>query len=207
MPDFEVVRRLAALEDQVERLRTIEVPNDKVFGGRVNGGHSDFATAQDAIDWAVANSYYHVYFPVGTYGNISITTNSMTIEGASTALTIFEDTAGHCIEVDAVNVTLRTLRVEGTAGGGNAYDAIHVNNGANRCMIAGVQIQESDRYGIYSDAVATVVVGSVFSNAGNFDSSQVYLDTSSDDCVVVGNGNLDGGSSDNGSGNVVANNS
>lgn len=45
----------------------------KTFGNSgVNGSHGDFATAQDALDFAGNNDYQYVVYSPGTYGGISI---------------------------------------------------------------------------------------------------------------------------------------
>jgi hypothetical protein len=182
--------------------------NPKVFFNEiVNGGHSDFATAQAAINYANTNGYFHVYFPAGTYDNITISTAGLTVEGASASQTEFEDTADHCIEINASQVTIKNLRVKGTAGGGNAYDAIHVNNGINFCNIRGVNFNSSDRYGLYSDALNIAMSNCNFGGGASFDAVKIFLDTNSVDNVVVANSNIDADTTDNGTTNVIASNS
>jgi hypothetical protein len=200
--DAQLVRKIAELE---RKLEAMAMPEKSAFNEIVNA--NQFATAQAAIDFAEVNGYKHVYFPEGTYGNILISVAGLTIEGASASTVIFQDTSSHCVEVDAANVTLKNFRVTGTDGGGETRDAIHINNGLFGTFIRGIQFQSSDRYGLYSDAGWSTMTGCNFTASANFDSNKVFLDTNSDDCVIVGNTNIDADTTDNGAGNVIANNS
>jgi hypothetical protein len=180
----------------------------KVHNGKVNGAHSDFASAQAAINWAVANGYRHVYFPTGTYGSILVSNGEMTIEGSGMG-SIFTDATSHCVEVTNRRVTLKNFAVLGSPGGGNNRDCIHVSAGGASydCFIRGILFRESDRYGLYSDGDQTVCTGCIWRTTAAFDSNKVYFDVNSRRGVFVANAYLEADIVDNGAGNVVANNS
>lgn len=200
----DLIRQVNDLQTKVDGLvKPEKLDNRFINSYTINGASSQFANAQAAIDFAEANGFYHVYFPDGSYDNIVLSVDGMTVEGASLFDTKFEDTSSHCIQISAHYATIRNLRVSGTPGGGNLYNLIHIDNAVDRAIIRGVYFHIGDNNGLYCDGRFATVTGCTFAGV---DGTRVVLDTNSDDCNVVGNSNIDGDTTNNGTGNVIASN-
>lgn len=182
-----------------------KILSPKVVNKIVIGNHSDFATAQAAIDFAEANGYYHVYFPDGTYSNITLSVAGMTVQGASFANTIFEDTSGHCIEIAANRCIVFNLRINGTNGGGNNRDGINLGT-TNLSRVYSVHITGADRYGIYADGNGNSFTQINFLST-QIDNDDVIFDTNSTENVLDSSTNQDGVYTDNGVNNIYGDNS
>jgi hypothetical protein len=163
----------------------------------VNGGHSDFSTAQDAIDWAASNGYYTVWFPGGNYAGIAITTSNLQILCEANA--IFDGgTTAHALSVSGCNYVRVVGGKWGTgAGEGNNYDAAYINS--QYTQLLNLHIVESDRYGVHLAAGADYcpVTGCTFIQ-GQIDSDSLIIDAGATYNAVVGNARLAGDWTNNG---------
>lgn len=98
----------------------------KAVGGLVNGDHSDFATAQAAIDYADTNDLSQVVFGRGTYDAITIP-DALTVVGAGPSDSTFTgtkflgDESTTAVTCSGSGIVLRGIRAETpTTGTANA---------------------------------------------------------------------------------------
>jgi hypothetical protein len=180
----------------------------RVINGIVFAGYDAFATAQDAINWAQNNGYRTVTFPPGDYSSIDISQDGMCIiglgnAGANTAnaATFDGGTSDHAVDIQSNNVRVINLSAKTTSGGGNANNA--VNTASTAVWITDCVIQDSDQHGVYADGIWINISGCI---SKGVDGTKILLDTNSQSCVVDSNINV-GTVTDNGSGNVVGDNS
>lgn len=125
----------------------------KVFHGAVYAGHEDFATLQDALDYADANNHGTILVPNvntdGGYGAIA-PYSGQRIVGINHYVRIDGGTTGHAVDLttnDAGYIQLENLNFQTTAGAGNAYDGVHID-GQGNVLIENCLIAEADRDGI-----------------------------------------------------------
>lgn len=197
----------------------------KVVAGTVNGNHPDFATAQEAIDYTVANGHGDVKFAPGSYGPI-VVDGRIGVIGTGHAITAVRfdgGTTSHGIELTSNANGAYLERVEGRSdpGAGNPYDGVHVQ--ADWARIHMGKFGASDRHGLYV-AGQEASVHQCYFLTQNMDNQGAYLATSgnkatlsgnnnirtvtidADGCVVAGNTNVNT-VTNNGTGNVTGNNS
>lgn len=168
-------------------------------GAVVNGGHSDFSSAQAAIDFAANNGYYRVQFPPDNYDPITITKRNMVIEGTSRgwggAGEVIFDGASTGITIDAISVTVRNCSV-----GSNTTNALKTTQNANFFAIEHVLAQRAEANGLYLDTIGGSVTG-CRTTAPNIGADGIRLAADSADIVVYGNVNV--GIQDNSGNNVI----
>lgn len=158
-------------------------------GAILNGNHTDFATAQNAIDFATANTINVIRFRPGTYGPLTLSTGQI-IRGAAVApannanpVLFQSNTAGTPAITMNTNCALENVRVETTAGTTNAV----VLNNNNRVTDSG--IAGSTNHGFYQNNNATVVRGCRAAGA-NVVGNQALIDTNGARNVFIGNAGL-----------------
>lgn len=168
-------------------------------GYAVNGGHSDFSSAEDAISFAHNNGYGRVEFPAGTYSRISLgsSTEGLVIAGSGNAKnsahrTLFE-ASGNAIQMDGNGMTFENVAVESTNNGDGFF--IEGNDSVIRdCCVVG-----SGREGIRIDAANCHITGTRVFAVPN---SRIRLEGVEN--TIIGNQGVDGYINDRGSGNVYA---
>lgn len=188
----------AAVEFTQEATGSVEQAG-KVASQTVNGGHSDFASAQAAIDFADTNGYNNVEFPAGTYGSITIP-NAMTVTGpglgpaGSGNVAYFDGGTSTGISMN------RGSRVDGIEAGSTDGDGIAMNGGD--CRITDCWIQKAATNGIWTNQSWCVVTGctSVTSNMTN----TIALAPNSSDCIVTDNTSVT--VNDTGTNNITSHN-
>lgn len=175
----------------------------KTFGPIVNGGHSDFATAQDAIDFADTNGKV-VEMPPGTYGTITVP-NGLIVRGNGVGddSTKFEAsvTGGGVVSLGA-NTVLEHCDVSNTGTGSGDHGIVTTNT---RSTVRNVRFSQAGGDGYNSNDVNEGLVTACDTLTSNIGGSSVLLTANTTRCIVSNNRKM-GTITDNGSGNVVANN-
>ncbi len=180
----------------------------KTFGPMVNGGHSDFSDAQAAIDFADTTSHTHmVGFPPGTYGSITIP-EGMTVQGggrspSSTDTALFSSASGPAVSMPNLRSCLRYCGVENTSSASSTEHAILAQGGQN--SIVGVFLNAAGDDGIHSTNSDFLEVNSCYAASGGIASDSIVLDSDTSNAIVTNNPGI-GTVTDNGTSNVVANN-
>lgn len=158
----------------------------KTFSGIVDGGHSDFSSAQGAIDWAQNNGYREVHFPAGSYGQITVP-YGMAVIGPGHAPDATE-TAYFDAGSNGNAITLkRSARIQGLAAGSDNTDAIDATNNAFR--IEDCWMRKAGANGVWINAAYGVIRGCL-ATSGNISDVDISLGSSSQQCSVIGNSNV-----------------
>lgn len=174
--------------------------DSKVFSGIVDGGHSDFSSAQGAIDWAQSNDYREVHFPPGNYGAITVP-YGMAVIGPGHAPDATE--TAYFDGGSSTGVTLnRSTRIQGIAAGSDNSDAISA--GVNAWRVEDCWIRKAGNNGLWSNGAYGVVRGCM-STSGNVSLNDVEFAPDSQQCIMIGNTNLT--YTNNGTDNVITGNS
>jgi len=189
------------------RERAFGASTAKVMNGVVYGGHDDFATAQDAIDFAFANGFSRVLYPAVQYGSVDVP-GGLAIEGTISPglgggpYTAFSggDT-DHAVEITGNGASVENVRVATTKGSGTTYNAVHAP--VDQAYISNVFVSESDNHGIFIDGQNSLVTEFVRTSSTNVDGDDVLLGSNSTYSIA---GQLVGTTVvNNGANNVVGN--
>jgi len=181
----------------------------KTLNDSVYAGHPDFATIQDALDFANNNSDGTVLVPPGFDIDQQLTVyDGIRLKG----LRIGNRGPGISAGVDTTHVILQgragienfyigTSGYDVSAGNGDGIDA----TGAG-CVVKNVYLGGDGRHGIYTNDGMLQVTGVISNGAEFFGGDHVHLDSNSSRCVVTDNPRIYSGITNNGSNNVVADN-
>jgi hypothetical protein len=145
----------------------------------VNGGHEDFDSAQDAIDYADAIGHKQVVFPPGVYGAIAVDSFGMTAKGIAAPRTgdvIFESSDSVAVSLDAAQTAIENATVRTTGG---AHDAVDAD--VFMADVKNVFVEEATARGIYTNASNVIVSGSRVISTPD---ENILLDSNSEGCVV-----------------------
>lgn len=160
----------------------------KVFQGEVNANHEDFATLQDALDFADTNGHNTIVLSGGSFGSVDPYSGQTIIHRGGRHMGVDGGTADHAIDFvpnNAHGVKLIGLAPKTTSGGGTGYNAINID-GQKNIVIRKCSLRESDNHGVEIGASSTSryikIVHCQFGN--NCDGDNVNLAGSADRCVV-----------------------
>lgn len=178
----------------------------KIFGGgMVNGAHSDFATAQDAVDFADANGYGEVKFPRGTFGSINVPGAMMVSgTGASNSGTVFSASvsSGSVVTLGA-NSKLMDCAVSNTSGGSGDHG---VTFSSGRGTIMDVLFHEAGGNGANTGDQNAIAIRGCVANDVNIGGNTIQITSNSSDCVVTANRDIGPVGNNGGGSNITAHN-
>jgi hypothetical protein len=148
----------------------------KVFQGQVYGGHPDFDTLQDAVDFAESNNYTHLVVPPGNYSSIVTTADSFKVRGLGGGRDVAEIDGGsgpavklqgkssvvsglNCVSDSspAIVVTFYQSRVLNCKIYADSSYAIRVEN--NETLVWGCKFDYQDSVDVGSNANHTLITG------------------------------------------------
>lgn len=178
----------------------------KTFGAMVNGSHSDFSSAQAAIDFAEANGKSVVTFGRSTQGAISIppgirVSGSAQVGTASVSATTFQDsvTDGGVVHVGRGSVIENCRVINDGTGTGD-----HCVTGENISTVTNVRFGGAGGDGFnFANVNASVTLCSA--RTAEIGGASVVLTSNSGGNIVTNNRSV-GTITDNGTGNIVNNN-
>lgn len=174
----------------------------KVMNGVVWGAHPDFATGQEAVDYANNNGYQTVVFTDGSYGPITLSEGNNIIGVGDARGVIFDGgTTAPGVKMAKWNRVIN-VRAETTSGGGTSHPAFHV--GAH-CVLKDCFIRESDADAIYMPGNESLIHGIHKAWTSYIDGYDINL-TSNADYVIVANCIRCGVNNAGGSNNVIEGN-
>lgn len=114
-----------------------------------------YDTLQGAIDAATDM----VKAGRGTFSEaVQISTADLTLEGMGMHSTLIDGgTTGHAVQISASDVTVKNLGVQTTAGGGNSFAGVRVDEGQTDARVENVRVVDSDIDGvsIFDDGTAS----------------------------------------------------
>jgi len=124
--------------------KLVAADSSKVVLGSVYGGHSDFATLQDAIDFAISNDYGQVLVPPGNFDPVDLP-GGIRITGVASGLGAFSGTGDAVrdpvIESTTTRPAIQDIGSEGTAQNGITIENLQVltsgNNGQDGILLNG----------------------------------------------------------------------
>jgi hypothetical protein len=168
---------------------------------------ADNGEMYESVQNAVDNASAYVFVGVGTFNeSVSISTNGLSVVGCGNPATVINGgTTGPGIDITASDVDIRTLQAATASGGGSSNPAINVASGANRVHIEQVRVVDSDADGIFYDGSFGHITESSFSTGGT-DGNPLVLGSNSSNNIADTNANT-GGIVDNGTSNVIGDNS
>ena len=134
-----------------------------------------FWTGDDAIDAGANANHRRIFVMDGTYGSLNLDQSRMYVECESTEAIFNGKVANHGIYVTAPRSVIDGCGALTTAGGGSAYDGIHVAATGDSTKIIGVHISDSDDLGI--SWISGANVGWIFDST---------VDGADDHCVYPG---------------------
>lgn len=188
----------------IESARIKDLSDVKVYGAFINGAHDDFDTAQDAIDFAPTVAADIVVFPSETFGSIDIPAG-LIVTGTGirhNGSTQFEATVSGGATVDvSENSTLSNCVVKNNGSGSGD----HAVTGSTRCTVKGCHFHTAGGDGFNSNDGNDILVTHNLASPANISGASILLTTNSNDCIVDTNRNM-GTITDNGTGNVVGDN-
>jgi parallel beta-helix repeat protein len=166
---------------------------------------ADTGELYDSIQAAENDASAFIFVPPGTFNeSVTIDTAGLTLLGCGRASLINGGTIGDAINITADNVTVESLSVETTAGGGNLHNGITVDTGGDSCTFSNIHVTQSDNDGFFisdgadhsvencyvenaddrpiqSQRPRTLVTGCVVENSAG----GIRLDSDADDSIVA----------------------
>jgi hypothetical protein len=173
----------------------------KVLNGAVvNGGHGSFDTAQEAVDYAINNGYTAVEFPPGQYGSI-VFSQALEIRGQSygpggeSPEALF--TAGDSAAIDGGNdCRIKDVAVE--TNDGQQFSVIVRDNSS-------VESTRVNKGGAITADGNSALISGCSARINQLTDEGVILTTDAKNVIVDGNHTM-GSIRDNGTGNVIGEN-
>jgi hypothetical protein len=106
-----------------------------------------YSSVQDAVNAASG----FVFVGPGTFNeSVTISTEGLTLEGSGHDTLIDGGTTGNAVDIQASDVTVRSLSVQTTAGAGNNFSGVTTTNATpNNVTVEFVTVRDSDRSGIF----------------------------------------------------------
>ena len=115
-----------------------------------------FWTGDDAIDAGANANHRRIFVMDGTYGTLSLDQSRMYVECESTEAMFNGKTTNHGIYVTAPRSIIDGCGALTTAGGGSAYDGIHIAATGDSTKIIGAHILDSDDIALFWTSGANV---------------------------------------------------
>jgi len=174
----DVVGDRAVVDEVQSDLVSTEQADTKVFNDvEVNAGWSDFATIQDAIDFADNNGYPVVSVPPGTYDEtITVRTNIDLIgrsASGSDSVDINPSSGSPTVEMGN-NAEIEQVRIQTATSSDTAVRTLD-----NLCRVTDCRFGDDLNYCVETNHVATKIEGCDMGTTGD-----VLFDTNSQNCLI-----------------------
>lgn len=170
---------------------------------------ADDGALYDAVQTAENNATDWLFIGPGTFSEaVTIDTTGLTVVGAGRGSTTIDGgTTGTAVTISAPHVTVKSLTVKTTAGGGNTAHGINLGGNNHEALITEVQVESSDADGMnFGNGNDHRIVGNLVRDSA-VDGTAIVLGGNTANAIVDGNALEGGAVSDSGASNVVGDNS
>jgi len=174
----------------------------KVVAGRVQAGHSDFATVQDAVDYAGAEGYKQVDVPPGTYKeSLLIDVNGLHVHGiGSPNATVIRSGSLNFEKGDAVTVSGNHVTVSNLSAQTGAFDtgadALKTSGIAQGSAFLNCRVKQAADFSFYTDGTAVRFLNCI--EESGLEGGGGLFDANSGNCLIDASRLLTGSMSNNG---------
>lgn len=180
-----------------------DVTGDGIISQAIEHGKvwADNGQLYSSIDSAESNASDLIIIGPGTFSeNVAVKTDNLTLIGCGRS-TVIDGTTDDALDIQANDVTIRSLSVKTTKGQGNIARALLIQGSTSkRCYVENVWVLEADSGGILlasTNSTEHRVIG-IYCDSANIDGNDVEVD--SNDNVVD---DIIGTVQDDGTGNTV----
>lgn len=180
----------------------------KVIHGQVFAGNDDFASLQEALDFANNNGYDTILVPPGNYGPVVPYSDQFVwgLSGMRGNASIDGGTTGHAIDgsqATSGNMHIMNLSLKTTSGAGNAYDCINFGSNHNN-VVQNCSFNGCDRHAIYANGNDLIIRDCYFA-APDIDNDSLHFDSNTIRCSATDNSRV-GTVTDVGTSNLITDN-